>query len=308
MTSVREAPAETVAEPPPASEAFDGAGVVSSWADLIAAVTADRVDADRVCFAAAAAGLDTLGAVFHPFNALLRAGLGWLIEHIAFLREPLDALAGDPEAVLAQARHWDRVAAELRAAAADHRATTAPNWHGPAAAGHRQAVEELSAALSSGADQADALGRLILLTGAAVGTARAWLRDTVVDFVATVLQYLLAAATLAFLTAGGSLAGVVVAVVVRALEVAEHIGRRLRQLLEALAAAEGLAGRIGTTLQATSRVVRDAAPAARVAGEELFVTANRARAPLPIEAGKQLTDAVADRDERLESYRVESSR
>ena len=95
-------------------------------------------------FAAAGAGLDTLGAVLYPFNALLRAGLGWLFEHIAFLREPLDALAGDPDAVLAQARHWDRVAAELRAAAADHRATTVPDWHGAAADGYRQAVDELA--------------------------------------------------------------------------------------------------------------------------------------------------------------------
>jgi hypothetical protein len=258
------------------------------------------VDAERVCFAAAAAGLDTLGAVLFPFNTLLQAGLGWLIEHIAFLREPLDALAGDPDAVLAQARHWDRVAAELRAAAADHGATAVPDWHGPAADGHRLAVEELSAALSSGADQADALGRLVLVTGAAVGTARAWIRDTIVDFVATVVQYLLAAATLAFLSAGGSLAGVVVAVVLRALEVAERIGGRLRQLLQALAAAEGVAGRIGTAVQGAARRIEAARPAALMTGQELFEVSGRARAPLLIESGKQLTDAVADHHGRPE--------
>ena len=57
--------------------------------------------------------------MLHPFDALLQAGLGWLVEHVAFLREPLDALAGDPDAVLAQARHWDQVAGELRAAASE---------------------------------------------------------------------------------------------------------------------------------------------------------------------------------------------
>ena len=90
---------------------LEGAGVVSSWAELAAALTAEQVDPHQVGFAAAGAGLDTLGAVLHPFDALLQAGLGWLVEHVAFLREPLDALAGDPDAVLAQARHWDRVAA-----------------------------------------------------------------------------------------------------------------------------------------------------------------------------------------------------
>ncbi|HVH24001.1 MAG TPA: hypothetical protein VNA11_16245 [Pseudonocardia sp.] len=293
MTSLAEAE-------PPATDAVEGAGVVSSWADLIAALSAERVDADRVCFAAAGAGLDTLGAALYPFNALLRAGLGWLFEHIAFLREPLDVLAGDPDAVLAQARHWDQVAAELRYAATDYRAGTAPDWHGLAADGHRQAVDELGAALSSGADQADALGRLILLTGAAVGTTRAWVRDTITDFVAMVVQYLLAAGTLAFLSAGGSLAGVVVAVVVRALEVAENIARRLRQLLEALAAAEGLAGRIGTAVRGIARRIEAARPAAQAAGRELSEAADRARAPLLIDSGKQLTDAIADHHRRPE--------
>src|SRR5690606_41981378 len=81
-----------------------GAGVASSWADLHAAASADDVDPLQVTYAAAAAGLDTLGAITDPLDALLTAGVGWLIEHGRFLHEPLDAPAGDPAQITAQAR------------------------------------------------------------------------------------------------------------------------------------------------------------------------------------------------------------
>jgi hypothetical protein len=291
-----------VADPPNGPEAappqFDaeGAGVVSSWADLAAALTAERVDPAQVGFTAAGAGLDTLGVLLHPFDGLLQAGLGWVIEHVGFLREPLDALAGDPDEVLAEARRWDLVAVELRAVAGDFRAATVPGWEGAAATNHRRAVDDLAAALSAGADQAAALSRLVLATGAAVGTVRALIRDTIVDFVSAVVQYLLAAGTLAFLTAGGSLASVVLTVVVRALEVAEDIARRVRQLLDVLVAAGDAAGRIGTALQRTAERVRRVEPALRATGDSLYRSADATGAPLFIEAGKQLTDASQARN------------
>ena len=210
--------------PAPVS-ATEGAGVVSSWADLGAAIGADDLDPAAITFTAAAAGLDTLGAVLQPFDSLLRAGLGWLIEHIDFLRQPLDALAGDPTEVLAQSRNWHHVAAELRATAADYRDAVVPGWDGAAAEAYRRATDELVGALREASAQADELSLLILATGAAVGTVRATIRDTITEFLSLVLRYLLAASTLAFLTAGGSLATVVLTVVVRALEVAEDICR-----------------------------------------------------------------------------------
>lgn len=286
--------ADPPVEPPPFD--VEGAGVVSSWADLAAALTAEQVDPYQVGFAAAGAGLDTLGAVLHPFDALSQAGLGWLLEHVAFLREPLDALAGDPDAVLAQARHWDQVAGELRAAASGYRAFDVPGWDGAAAAGYRQAADGMAQALSAGAEQADLLSRLILATGAAVGTVRALIRDAIADFVATVVQYLLAASTLAFLTAGGSLGGLVVAVVVRALEVAQHLARRVQQLLDALTAAGGATGRIGTALRRAGEQIREAEPALRASAEALHRGAESSPTPLIIESGKQLTDATQQRD------------
>ncbi len=112
---------------------WEGAGVVSSYADLSDALTADRVDPLQVAFAAAGAGIDTLGVVVNPLDSLFAAGIGWLIEHVDFLSDPLDALAGDPAAVLEQARAWQAMSAELGATAIGYRhaaATVAAGWNG----------------------------------------------------------------------------------------------------------------------------------------------------------------------------------
>jgi hypothetical protein len=40
--------------------------------------------------------LDLLGVAMDPLGSLASAGVGWLIEHISFLKEGLDKLAGSP--------------------------------------------------------------------------------------------------------------------------------------------------------------------------------------------------------------------
>jgi hypothetical protein len=275
--------------------ATEGAGFVSGWADLGAALSAEHADGQQIAFAAAGAGLDTLGVLLHPFDELLQAGFGWLIEHVDFLREPVDALAGDPDDVLAQARSWQHLAGELQAAAAEQqRAATVPGWEGTAAAGYRQAAGELQVALREAAAQAAELSRLVLLTGVAVGTVRALIRDAIAEFLATVVQYLLAAGTLAFLTAGGSLATVVLSIVVRAVELAQDIGRRVQRLLDALVEAGGAAGRIAESMRRSAERLRAAEPGLRAAGEALHGGAGQAHADAVIESGKQLTGATAE--------------
>jgi hypothetical protein len=37
------------------------------------------------------------------------AGVGWLMEHVSFLREPLDRLMGDPKAIEGHAQSWKNI-------------------------------------------------------------------------------------------------------------------------------------------------------------------------------------------------------
>jgi hypothetical protein len=275
---------------------WEGAGAASSWADLNDAVSADQVDPFEVTFAAAAAGLDTLGAVLNPLDALFEAGVGWLIEHVWFLHEPLDALAGDPTQITAQAQTWHNVAAELGQLAADYRVETGalPAWDGAAAEAYRETVRGFTAALDRTAADAERLSGLILVTGAGVGTVRALIRDTIAKFLGAVLQDALAALAFAVVTAGGSVGTLILTVVVRAIDVADNIARRVSDLLDALSAAGGTAGRLGDAMRDTAAQVSAAAPGLRAAGEGIEQSVDDLHAGKLIESGKQLSGAAQD--------------
>ena len=85
------------------SNQFSGAGFLDSYTFLIKSCTdiqtADA--ADKAALGAAiglgvvASAVDTVKFVLNPLGSLISAGLGWLIKHVSFLREPLDMLMGE---------------------------------------------------------------------------------------------------------------------------------------------------------------------------------------------------------------------
>lgn len=277
-------------------DSWEGAGFASSIADLNDAVASDHPDPFEITFAAAAAGLDTLDAAMHPLDALFAAGIGWLIEHVSFLHEPLDALCGDPTQITAQAQTWHNVARELTGVAAEHRAAAAvPGWEGAAADAYRRTVEGVSAALDDTAGNAERLSGLILLSGAGVGTERALIRDCIAEFLARLIEFALVCLLSAVITAGGSVATFVVGAVVQALDLAQKIARRVSELLDVLRDAGGTAAQLSGAIRDTTAQVRAAAPGVRAAAESITDTADDLDAGKFIEAGKQTSGANQDR-------------
>lgn len=289
------APNQLVAPADDKVKPWDGAGALSSVTDLNDAVASDHADPFELVFSGAAAALDLLDAAMHPLDALLQAGVGWLIEHVSFLHEALDALAGDPTQITAQARTWHNVAAELRSVAAEHRRNAAlPGWEGDAAQAYRRHVGTFAGMLDVTAGYSEGLSGLVLTTGAGVGTERALIRDGIAEFLALVIEYALAYLALALVTAGGSLGLLVETVVVKAIELGTSIARRVSQLLDALHAAGGTAAQLSEAIRDTAAQVRAAAPVLRTQVDEF---AERAGDVVPgegIEAGKQITGAAQD--------------
>src|SRR2546423_3549140 len=122
---------------------LEGAGVLSSWSDLGEAMPTDRPwDAGEIGFAASAAALDSLGTAMDPLGALGSAGVGWLIEHVEFLHEPLDWLAGDPAQITAQAHAWHNMSTELGRIAQDYQRSVQGliGWDGAAVLAYREAA------------------------------------------------------------------------------------------------------------------------------------------------------------------------
>jgi hypothetical protein len=269
-----------------AESATEGAGVVSSVADLRTALGGG--DPGEIASAASGAALDALGAAMDPLDALAAAGVGWLIEHVAFLHEGLDVLAGDPIQIRAQAQTWHNVSAALRSLAEDYRADvdTLTGWDGAAAVGYRLAATDHVDGLHEGAARTAALSDELLLAGAQVGTVRALVRDLIVEVVVELVVSAAIALASSVASLGSSLAAFVGWAVARAAMTAATIAARIAELLVWLAAASARIARGAAAFHDVAAAVPGST--GRAASE----TADRAAA-LGVEAWKQGEQAEA---------------
>lgn len=252
----------TAPAPPQLSELTppgpEGAGVFSSWADFDAAVQSG--DAYAIAVNGAAAGLDTLGLIADPLGSLIAAGLGWLVEHVAFLREPLDWLAGDPLHIKALAQSWHHVTVELStaslavAAGAD---ASARFWDGQAANAYRSDAAYRAEKLAAVATQTDGLAAVLINTGAMVGVVRALIRDLIVETLADIIKNALIALT----TGPAAIPLIIQSTIASAIALAGRIGRRVSDLLRLLSEAGGIATRLADAARAASTVARSGAQA-----------------------------------------------
>lgn len=239
--------ADFVPTPTEPAGTFDGAGLASSVADLAAAVGAARPDPTAVAWTAAGVGLDALGFVTDPFGEVATAGIGWLIEHVGFLREPLDRLAGNPAEVLARATDWHRGARAVAAEAAQRALPDLGGWTGSAAEAARAAAARDAAALTRLAADCAAVADRLLEVGATIGAERALIRDTIAGFLWDLARWALAS-----VASAGALTPLAVA---SAVGEAATLGVRIAEGVRALLAwlAEARAG-LGALLTSLSQV------------------------------------------------------
>jgi hypothetical protein len=263
-----------------ATDPLEGAGVFSSWKDVIAAG-----DAGEFAAAGTNAELTTLGAVMNPLDALVGAGVGWLIEHVWFLHEPLDGLAGDPVQIAAHARTWENVSKALVDLAADYRADVdrLTGWDGTAAVAYRQAATDYVAGLQQGARGAFDVSGQVLGAGATIGGVRALVRDVIAGLVAELVTWGLRALALSVPSAGASLAAFTGWAVTRATVVAVRVADRIAELLDELAAAAAMLirtvddmARIARTFVSGADLAVDAAQFAGTSATELWKQHERA--------------------------------
>lgn len=230
------------------SQDAEGAGVFSSYADL--AKAAESQDAGGVAAAATAAGLDTLGVAMDPLGSLAAAGVGWAIEHLPFLREPLDAMLGDPDEIGDRARAWHLLSRELDAQAdafAELVTRDVGGWQGEAADAYRAAAGRLHEALASTGADAAGVGETVLASGAMVGTVRSLIRDAIAEWVGKLILWLVASVVSAGLAAAAAVPSMVLEATTLALHAADTISKVVARLEEASAALAKLVANMGGT-------------------------------------------------------------
>lgn len=185
-----------------------------------------------------AAWLDTLGAVLDPLAPFAEAEIGWLVEHVAFLRAPLDWLAGDGQRIKDAVARWRQASIDLERVARERRDEVevhVTGWAPRAAEAFRRArdawVEEAATASRRCAEVADHLS----MAGTAVAAVRGVVRDLVVLFAREVVRNAAVALAAAEASGGTSVAAFTGWAVGRAAAVLERITEQVAKLLGAVA-------------------------------------------------------------------------
>jgi hypothetical protein len=179
----------------------------------------------------AVVGLSALGAIMDPFQAVFAAGVGWLMEHLDCLREPMDKLLGDPKEIEGHAATWRNLQKRTYEAAeyfADQVTAKTANWSSEAVAAYRAKASQMADSTLALGEVADSMAEATLVAGSIVGVFRNTIRDLVAELVGAAISKALQA--LMVVTIPKVLAEVALMVA----EVTGKVVRLLRQLAEAI--------------------------------------------------------------------------
>ena len=172
-----------------------------------------------------------------PLALLAEAGLGWLVEHVDFLREPLDWLAGHDDRFEDAVATWKQVGATLAGIA---RRRSGGGW--------------LTAEIAAMSRLCVGVAAHVAEVGAITAAIRGVFRDVVALFVQEVLGNAAVALAASEITAGGSLPEFAAWAVGRGAVVLDRINRRLadlvRVMVRILSALKALFGKARDMLKA----------------------------------------------------------
>lgn len=187
-----------------------------------------------------ALGLDVLGFVANPLGTLVGGGIGWLIEHVSFLKEPLDDLAGDPGAINGVAATWGEVA-QACAKVGDDYAQLATSetgtWKGESGDAYRAAAAQVADQVKALEGAANAVVTGVRGSGILVASVRGIIRDIIADVVAEFLIAAVTALATSWCSFGASVAAFTGWAVGRAAATAGKIAGKVKRLLMKLAQA-----------------------------------------------------------------------
>jgi hypothetical protein len=203
---------------------------------------------------AVAAGLGALGAVMDPLQAVFAAGVGWLMEHVSILREPLDMLAGDPKAIEGHAQTWYNIEARIYEATgffvSEVNQSTAA-WTSRAADAYRQRARTHAESVRALGAVADAMSKATTIVGGMVGVIRNTIRDIVAEVVGACISKALQALTVVLIPKVAAEIAILVG------KASSKILSLLRRLLEAIKQLAGFTRQLDGILAQIGQASRD---------------------------------------------------
>lgn len=197
-----------------------------------------------------ALGLSAVGAVMDPFQVVFAAGVGWLMEHLAILREPLDWLAGDPKEIEGHAATWRNIQRRVFDATdyfVDEVNSSTAAWTSQAARAYRARAKTHAEDVQALGEIAEILAKMTLVAGAMVGVVRNLVRDLIAEVVGAAISKALQALLVV------TIPKIVAEVAVMVAKYSAKIVALLRQLV---AAVSKLTGKLAVVEQVLARISR----------------------------------------------------
>jgi methyl-accepting chemotaxis protein len=235
-----------------------GAGIFSDAASTL--TDARNGDWGNLAMDVGTDALDLLGAAMDPLGTLASAGVGWLIEHISFLKDGLDKLAGKPEAVTAKAVTWSNISKQLTETAEQYERKAAKVGQSfsdcGSAEAYQKTAESYVGVLRGAASHADNASTAMNVGAALVGTERGLIRDMISSFVGELIVKALAALAASWCTFGGTIAAFIADTVVEGGVLAEKISTRITKIVEKLESLAKGAGKSKAALEGAANALK----------------------------------------------------
>lgn len=237
-----------------------GAGIFSDAASTL--TDARNGDWGNLAMDVGTDALDLLGAAMDPLGTLASAGVGWLIEHISFLKDGLDKLAGKPEAVTAKAVTWTNIAKSLTETAESYEQQAKKVQQSfsdcGSAEAYQRTAESYVGVLRGAASHAGDASTAMNVGAALVGTERGLIRDLISSFVGELIIKALAALAASWCTFGGTIAAFIADTVVEGGVLAEKISTRITEVVEKLESLAKGAGKSKAALEGAANALKKA--------------------------------------------------
>ena len=138
-------------------------------------------------------GLDALGVVANPVDALVSTGVAWLMEHVQPLNDALDMFAGDPGAIQAYAQQWRRHADTVTTTAQDlhqHITNDTVGWTGQAGDAYRAQAAQQVDGVSASAAVANSVADAVEAAGQVVSAVRIIVQELIAELVTIIIERL----------------------------------------------------------------------------------------------------------------------
>ncbi|WP_037308572.1 hypothetical protein [Amycolatopsis orientalis] len=186
---LKSAKSETDAEKYKVDNALEGAGAIQDLAGGVEKLA--NGDWTEGLLSLAGAVPDIVDVIKNPLETLMSWGFGWIIEHVDFLKEPLNWVSGDQDALDLEVQKWLEVGKYVKTTAeelTDEVQKNCMDWSGAGADAYRAYVQKQLNGYREIVRLAERAGNIINICKTVLSVVRTIIRDLITDTLAKIVM------------------------------------------------------------------------------------------------------------------------